>query len=93
MKITRVIGTAGKKDCGYGCEMERDYIPDEVILQEKSGPIVFSRGNAASGENADGSSDHILLIQEGWELSPVEVRKYELPGKERIVALHLKSRN
>ncbi len=84
MKITRVIGTAGKKDCGYGCEMERDYIPDEVILQEKSGPIVFSRGNAASGENADGSSDHILLIQEGWELSPVEVRKYIISEDTQI---------
>lgn len=73
MKITRVIGNAEGSCPQPGYMIEKDFVPDTVVVQDVSHPISF------------GESGNTVLVQKEWSLTPRDIIRYAIEGKAKVV--------
>lgn len=78
MKITKVIGVKKECDQFHSC-MTEDIVPDEIIIQKESQPVVFYK------EGSDCGIKDVLVRQESWELIPKDIMVFGITKEANVV--------
>lgn len=74
MKITRVVGNKEGNCLEPGIMIDRQLVPDTVIVQDSSHPIFFG-----------GEEESIPLKQKEWQLTSKDIIRYSIEGKAKVV--------
>lgn len=73
MKITRVVCTPDGVCREPGVMIEKSFVPDQVIVQDKSGRIRFAEEGTET-----------LPVQESWRLTAKDIMRYSIEGKAQV---------